>query len=114
MADGMAFPFQFFGQSGGAFAGPAERRHRIAPRDGIDEGIKIPQKRVVLFAQFLAPASRCPDPSDRSYFGLFRNALDLSGGKFRQSGIKGGTPSISPSAHRAFGLPCPGSGCNSL
>ena len=101
LADGMAFPFQFFGQSGGAFAGPAERRHRIAPRDGIDEGIKIPQKRVVLFDQFLAPASRCPDPSDRSYFGLFRNALDLSGRKFRQSGINGRPGKPDGPGHRA-------------
>jgi hypothetical protein len=68
LADLMAKTGEFFGQARRALAGPAQRRHRIAPARRLDKRIQIGKQAGVQIDQPLASASGGTNASARRHF----------------------------------------------
>ena len=76
----MAVAGERLGQIHRALAGPAQRRHRIAPRARFDQSIQRLRQPRIRFAQPLAPAALLAKPRRhrRSWMFLARRQLDES------------------------------------
>ena len=118
MADLVPLPHQLGRQLAGALARPAQRRHRVSPRDRLHQGLQVLDQTGILAGQRLASASWCAHPLHairssrfglraRRWTGLEFAHADANGGALQPGGIRHRRDPAASEHHRFGGCPQP-------